>query len=63
MRIGFVSRWGVRCGVSTYTDQLVGAMVQQGTEVFCVAETVGGLASVPDWFEASISCAAGTART
>lgn len=47
MRIGFVSRWGVRCGVSTYTDQLVEAVVRQGTDAFCVAETVGGLASVP----------------
>lgn len=47
MRVGFVSRWGVRCGVSTYADQLVEAIVRQGTDVFCVAETVGGLASVP----------------
>jgi glycosyltransferase involved in cell wall biosynthesis len=47
MRIGLVSRWGVRCGVSTYTDQLVEAVVRHGTDVFCVAETVGGLANAP----------------
>ena len=47
MRAGFVSRWGVRCGVSTYADQLVGALVQRGADVFCVAERVGGLADVP----------------
>jgi glycosyltransferase involved in cell wall biosynthesis len=47
LRVGCISRWGVRCGVSTYTDQLVEAVVRQGTDVFCVAETVGGLAAVP----------------
>ena len=47
MKIGFVSRWGVRCGISTYSDQLVSALSGQGADVFCVAETVGSLVEVP----------------
>jgi glycosyltransferase involved in cell wall biosynthesis len=47
MRVGFVSRWGVRCGIATYSDQLTAALVRQGADVFCAAEHFGGLVPIP----------------
>jgi glycosyltransferase involved in cell wall biosynthesis len=46
-KVAFVSRWGVQCGIATYTDQLANAMCQHGTGVVCVAEEVGGLKEIP----------------
>ena len=42
-RVAFISRWGVQCGIATYTDQLANAMCQHGASVVCVAEEVGSL--------------------
>lgn len=46
MKIAFVSRWGVQCGIATYTDQLVNAITQAGPECECAAENVRGLKQI-----------------
>jgi glycosyltransferase involved in cell wall biosynthesis len=38
MKVAFVSRWGVQCGIATYTDQLSLALMRAGIEVECIAE-------------------------
>ena len=40
MKVAFVSRWGVQCGIATYTDQLSLALMRAGIEVECIAEEV-----------------------
>lgn len=46
MKIAFVSRWGVQCGIATYTDQLVQAITRAGPECECAAENVRGLKEI-----------------
>jgi glycosyltransferase involved in cell wall biosynthesis len=38
MKVAFISRWGVQCGIATYTDQLSLALMKAGVEVECAAE-------------------------
>jgi len=46
-RVAFVSRWGVQCGIATYTGQLVNALCRQGAGIICIAEEPSGLAEIP----------------
>jgi glycosyltransferase involved in cell wall biosynthesis len=46
LKIAFVSRWGVQCGIATYTDQLVNAIFKVGPECECAAEGVRGLKEI-----------------
>jgi len=47
LKVVFVSRWGVQCGISTYTDQLALAISKQGPEVECAAENIIGIKEIP----------------
>lgn len=46
MKVVFVSRWGVQCGIATYTDQLANAISKQGPEVECAAENLTGIKEI-----------------
>jgi len=46
LKVAFVSRWGVQCGIATYTDQLVKSITQAGPECECAAENVRGLKQI-----------------
>jgi len=46
LKIAFVSRWGVQCGIATYTDQLVNSIYKAGPEIECAAEGVRGLKEI-----------------
>jgi glycosyltransferase involved in cell wall biosynthesis len=41
LRVTYVSRWGVQCGIATYTDQLCLAMAEHGARCNCAAEAKG----------------------
>jgi glycosyltransferase involved in cell wall biosynthesis len=43
MKVAFISRWGVQCGIATYTDQLAFALTRAGVEVECAAEKFVGI--------------------
>jgi glycosyltransferase involved in cell wall biosynthesis len=48
MKVSFVSRWGVQCGISTYTDQLILSLMQQhGVDCDCLAEKLIGIKEIP----------------
>lgn len=48
MRITFVSRWGVQCGIATYTDQLALALTEyREVECSCAAEHLKGIPEIP----------------
>jgi glycosyltransferase involved in cell wall biosynthesis len=47
MKVTFVSRWGVQCGIATYTDQLAMALTQhQGVDCTCAAEHLKGIPEI-----------------
>lgn len=46
MKVAFVSRWGVQCGIATYTDQLVKAIMDQGPDCECAAENLIGIKEI-----------------
>ena len=47
MNVSFVSRWGVQCGIATYTDQLVLSLVKRGVNCNCLAEKLIGIKEIP----------------
>jgi glycosyltransferase involved in cell wall biosynthesis len=47
MKVAFISRWGVQCGIATYTDQLVQALTKAGINCECVAEELSGMPQIP----------------
>lgn len=49
MKVTFVSRWGVQCGIATYTDQLAMSILQSGSDVSieCAAEQLKGIPEIP----------------
>jgi len=47
MKVAFVSRWGVQCGIATYTDQLALSLTQQGVTCECLAEALIGIKEIP----------------
>ena len=47
MRVNFVTRWGVQCGIATYTDQLVLALGKQNVKCACLAEALIGIKEIP----------------
>lgn len=47
MKISFVSRWGVQCGIATYTDQLVSAIKEKhDIQCECLAEKFAGIEKI-----------------
>ena len=47
MKVAFVSRWGVQCGIATYTDQLILSLEKQGINCECLAEALIGIKEIP----------------
>jgi glycosyltransferase involved in cell wall biosynthesis len=48
MKVTFVSRWGVQCGIATYTDQLALSLVaRKDIECECAAEKLKGIPEIP----------------
>jgi len=47
MKITFVTRWGVQCGIATYTDQLTLSLLGQKHKVSCAAEKLIGIREIP----------------
>ena len=43
MKVLFVSRWGVQCGIATYTQQLVEALSRFEIKCVCAAQKKGGM--------------------
>jgi len=43
LKVVFITRWGVQCGIATYTDQLVQALVEAGHNCSCAAEKLVGI--------------------
>jgi glycosyltransferase involved in cell wall biosynthesis len=47
MKVSFVSRWGVQCGIATYTDQLIQSLMRQkGVMCDCLAEQLIGIKEI-----------------
>lgn len=47
MKVAFVSRWGVQCGIATYTDQLALSLTKQDIVCECLAEALTGIKETP----------------
>ena len=47
MKVAFVSRWGVQCGIATYTDQLALSIEKQKVTCECFAERLIGIREIP----------------
>lgn len=47
MKIAFITRWGVQCGIATYTDQLISSLLTAGINCECVAEYLTGIKEIP----------------
>lgn len=47
MKVAFVSRWGVQCGIATYTDQLSMSIESQQVTCECLAERLIGIKEIP----------------
>jgi glycosyltransferase involved in cell wall biosynthesis len=46
MNVAFVSRWGVQCGIATYTDQLILSLGKQDVTCKCFAEEITGIKEI-----------------